>query len=66
MDTRWSIYDIYGAENGNTAAVHKFKAEFPRFNESTVHEFNKEYNIEIANAAKEKWEMSKLIPKYSS
>lgn len=41
----------YGAENGNAAAVFKFKAAFPRFNESTVCEYKKKFNIEIANAA---------------
>ena len=45
------------------AVVCRFKAEFPRLNESTVREFQKKYNIEIANAAKEKKEVSKLIPK---
>ena len=29
----------YAAENGNSAAVRKFKGEFPRLNESTVREF---------------------------
>ena len=49
----------YAAENGNTAAVCKFKAEFPGLNESTVREFKKKYNIKITSTAKEKREMSK-------
>ena len=52
-------------ENGNAATVCKFKAEFSRLNESTVHEFKKRYNTDIANAAKEKREVTKLIPNYS-
>ena len=51
--------------NRNTAAVRKFKAEFPHLNESTVREFKEKYNIEIPNTAKENKEVSKLIPKYS-
>ena len=53
-------------EIGNTAAVCKFKAEFFGHNESTVCEFKKTYDIEITNAAKEKREVSKLIPMYPS
>ena len=53
-------------ENGNAATVRKFKAEFSRLNESTVREFKKRYTTEIANAAKEKREVTKLILKYSS
>ena len=56
----------YAAENGNAETVRKFKAEFPRLNQSTVREFKKRYNTEIANAAKEKREVTKLIPKSSS
>ena len=68
---RWTPADRfrigeYAAENGNTAAVRKFDAEFPRLNESTAREFKKKYNIKIVNAAKEKREVSKLVPKYSS
>ena len=68
---RWTPADRfrigeYAAENGNTAAVRKFNAEFPRLNESTAREFKKKYNIKIVNAAKEKREVSKLVPKYSS
>ena len=54
------------ADNGTTAAVCKFKAEFPGLNESTVREFKKKYNIEVVNARKEKREVLKLIPEYSS
>ena len=56
----------YGVEIGNTAAVCKFKAEFFVHNEITVCEFKKTYDIEITNAAKEKREVSKLIPMYPS
>ena len=56
----------YAAENGNAETVRKCKAEFPRLNQSTVREFKKRYNTEIANAAKEKREVTKLIPKSSS
>ena len=62
----WFKISKYVAENGNTAAVRKFKAEFLRLNESTVCEFKKKYNTKIANAAKEKRKVSKLILKYSS
>ena len=61
---KWTPQDRFN--NGNAATVLKFKAEFPRFNESTAREFKKRYNTEIANAAKEKREVTKLIPKYSS
>ena len=56
----------YAAENGNSAAVRKFKDEFPRLNESTVREFKKRYTAEVANAAKEKREVKEAIPRYSS
>ena len=42
-------------DNRNTAAVYKFKARFPRLNESTGREFKKK---------KENREVSELIPKY--
>lgn len=56
----------YAAENGNIGAVRKFKAEFPRLNESTVRDFKKRYTPELANAAKEKREVKKSILRYSS
>ena len=52
--------------NGNNATVRKFQAEFPHLNESTVREFKKKYNPEIANAAKKKREVANIIPRYSS
>ena len=68
---KWSPQDRfkickYAAENGNAATVRKFKNEFPRLTESTVREFKKRSNTEIPNSAKEKREVTKLIPKYSS
>ena len=48
------------------ASVRKFRAEFPCLNESTVRQFKKKYTFEIENAAKEKREVNKSIPRYSS
>ena len=56
----------YAAVNGNIASVCKCQAEFPHLNESTVREFKKKYNTEIANAVKEKREVANVNPKYSS
>ena len=68
---KWTPFDRfkigkYASENGNISPVRKFRAEFPRLNESTVREFKKKYTIEIENAEKEKREVNKSIPKYSS
>ena len=57
--------DKYAAENGNTAAVANLNLNFLILNESIVRGFKKKYNITITNVAKEKREVSKIIPKYS-
>ena len=57
--------DKYAAENGNTAAVANLNLNFLILNESIVRGFKKKFNITIANVAKEKREVSKIIPKYS-
>ena len=50
------------AENGNAATFCKFKAEFPRLNESTVREFKKRYKLRLQTL---RGEVTKLVPRYS-
>ena len=37
----------YASENGTSAAVRKFRPDFPKINESTIREFKKKYEEEL-------------------
>ena len=56
----------YASENGNAAAIRKFKPDYPNLSESTVRTFKTKYQEELKKAEKEKRDPSKTIEKYSS
>ena len=37
----------YASENGTSAAVRKFRPDFPKINESTIRQFQKKYEEEL-------------------
>ena len=53
----------YASENGNAAAIRKFKPDYPNLTESTVRTFKTKYQEEITKAAKEKRDPGKEIEK---
>ena len=46
----------YASENGTSAAVRKFRPDFPKINESTIRQFKKKYEEEL-KLAKQKREV---------
>lgn len=67
---KWSPKDRYSigkyaSENGNAAAMRKYKPDYPNLNESTIRTFKAKYQEELKNAEKEKREPNKAIEKYS-
>ena len=43
----------YASETGTSAAVQKFRPDFPKINESTIREFKKTYEEELKLAKQE-------------
>lgn len=61
---RFTIGD-YARKNGNSAALRKFKSQFPGLTESTIRSFKEKVVKEIKIASKEKREVVKSVSKYS-
>ena len=47
----------YASETGTSAAVRKFRPDFPKINESTIREFKKKYEEELKLAKQQNWEV---------